>query len=116
MGQRIKSFEDGSYLEYDRGSFDNWCVFLTKSDGSRRPPRDVDYFNQLLQFASKYGANRIYNDFVCVYDLTGNQVEHSALSDITQIASTYGDDALEINVIFSILYMAMIAEERSLLV
>ncbi len=47
MGQFIKSFSDGSFLEYDRGSFDEWCVYLTKSDGSRRPPRDVDYFEQL---------------------------------------------------------------------
>ena len=34
MGQLIKSFVDGSYLEYDRGSFDDWCVYLTKSSGA----------------------------------------------------------------------------------
>lgn len=112
MGQLIKSFVDGSYLEYDRGSFDDWCVYLTKSNGIRRPPRDVDYFNQLKCFADKYGVDRIYNDYVRVYDLTGKQVEASALSNITAIASSYGDDTLEIDVIFSILYMAMIAEER----
>ena len=112
MGQLIKSFVDGSYLEYDRGSFDDWCVYLTKSNGIRRPPRDVDYFNQLKHFTGKYGVDRIYNDYVRVYDLTGKQVEASALSNITAIASSYGNDALEIDVIFSILYMAMIAEER----
>ncbi len=112
MGQLIKSFVDGSYLEYDRGSFDDWCVYLTKSSGVRRPPRDVDYFNQLKHFASKHGVDRIYNDYVRVYDLTGKQVESSALSNITAIAAAYGDDALEIDVIFSILYMAMIAEEQ----
>lgn len=112
MGQRIKSFWDGSYLEYDRGSFDDWCVYLTKSNGSRKPPRDVDYFNQLKQLAAKYGVERIYNDYVRVYNLTGKQVDENALSEISRIASVYGDDALEVDVIFSILYMAMIAEEQ----
>ena len=112
MGQLIKSFSDGSFLEYDHGSFDDWCVYLTKSSGSRRPPRDVDYFSQLKQLASKYGADQVYNDYVRVYNLTGKQVEEPSLIAISQIAASYGDDALEVDVIFSILYMAMIAEEQ----
>ena len=52
MGQRIKTFSDGSFLEYDRGSFDDWCVYLTKPDGNRKPPRDMDYFKQLQNLAS----------------------------------------------------------------
>jgi len=112
MGQRIKSFSDGSFLEYDRGSFDDWCVYLTKSDGSRKPPRDVDYFSQLKSLAGKYGAQKIYKDYVRVYDLTGKQIERASLIAISQIAASYGNDALEVDVIFSILYMAMIAEER----
>lgn len=112
MGQRIKSFVDGSYLEYDRGSFDDWCVYLTKSDGGRRPPRDVDYFNQLRLYAAKYGTNRIYGDYVRVYEFTGKTVEQRSLAAISTIASSYGEDALNIDIILSILYMAMIAEER----
>lgn len=112
MGQLIKSFSDGSFLEYDRGSFDEWCDYLTKSDGSRKPPRDVDYFSQLKQLAGKYGTNQVYNNYVRVYDLTGKQVEEQSLNAISQIAASYGNDAFEIDVIFSILYMAMIAEEQ----
>jgi len=112
MGQCIKTFSDGSLLEYDRGSFDSWCVYLTKSDGSRKPPRDVDYFNQLKNLANKYGTNQIYRDYVRIYDLTGKQVEKSSLITISQIAASYGNDALEVDVVFSILYMAMISEEQ----
>ena len=79
MGQFIKSFSDGSFLEYDRGSFDDWCVYLTKSNGSRKPPRDVDYFSQLKQLANKYGVDQIYNDYVRIYGLTGKQVEEHPL-------------------------------------
>lgn len=112
MGQKIKTFADESYLEYDQGSFDEWCVYLTKSDGIKRPPKDTDYFSRMRDFANKYGSNRIYNDYVRVYDLTGKQVEKTTLSKITVISASYGNDALEIDVILSILYLAMISEER----
>ena len=112
MGEHIKTFSDGAFLEYDRGSFDDWCVYLTEANQSRKPPRDVDYFRQLKIFAEKYGATRIYDDYVYVYDLTKNTVDTNVLSEITNLSLTYGNDALEIDKIFSILYMAMIAEER----
>lgn len=112
MGKLIKSFADGSFLEYDRGSFDDWCVYLSNSDGVRRPPRDIDYFRQLKQYAQKYSVERIYGDYVRVYALTGKAIDTIVLSDITNISNAYGEDATALDVIFSILYMAMIAEER----
>ncbi len=112
MGSLIKEFSDGSYLEYDRGSFDDWCVYYTNSKGMRQPPRDVDYFKDLKDYAQKYGVERIYFDYVKVYELTGTEVDDEALDKISQIANEYVSDALEIDVIFSVLYMAMIAEER----
>lgn len=112
MGRVIKRFQDGSFLEYDRGSFDDWCVYLTASGGERKPPKDEDYFQQLKRFADKYGAERVYSDYVRVYSLTGKEAEASALDAITGIAAAYGGDALEMDIILSILYMAMISEER----
>lgn len=56
--------------------------------------------------------DRIYNDYILVYELTGKQVESHSLRRITEISSGYGQDALQIDIIFSILYMAMIAEEQ----
>lgn len=112
MGQVIKRFSDGSFLEYDKGSFDNWCVYLTRPDGSRTPPRDRDYFSALKSLADKYGAGRVYGDYVRVYDLTGKQIEASTLKTITDIAAGYGSDSLKVDLLFTVLYMAMIAEER----
>ncbi len=112
MAQRIKTFFDGSFLEYDRGNFDDWCVYLTKSNGNRRPPRDTDYFAQLLQLSQKYGVEKIYSDYVKVYELTGKQIQTVHLSSISAISKTYQEDALSVDIIFSILYMAMIAEEQ----
>lgn len=112
MGKMIKKFNDGSYLEYDRGSFDDWCVYLTKTDGTRKPPRDTDYFQQLKELSNTYGKNRVYEDYVKVYELTGKSVEDNVLNKISKISNNYGEDSLEVDIIFSILYMAMIAEEN----
>ena len=112
MGQLIKEFENGTFLEYDRGGFDDWCVYFTDTNGTRKPPRDVDYFKQLTELAEKYSVEKVYTDYVQVYNLTGKEVEQTALAEISRISVSYGRDALDVDVIFSILYMAMIAEER----
>lgn len=112
MGQKIKIFRDGSYLEYDSGKFDKWCVYLTHPDGSRRPPRDVDYFADLKALSEKYGTNRVYQDYVRVYEMTNKQVREQVLKFISQLAERYGIDALKVDIIFSVLYLAMIAEEQ----
>lgn len=51
-------------------------------------------------------------DYVTVYELTGKIVEESLLHSITEIFMIYGQDSLQVDIIFSILYMAMIAEEQ----
>lgn len=111
MSRPIKTFSDGSFLEYDAGRFDPWCVYLTRK-GSRWPPRDVDYFNQLKALAEKYGSRRVYDDFVRIYDLVGKEKRDADLAAVSQIAAGYGEDALEVDIIFSVLYLAMIAEEN----
>lgn len=111
MGQLIKKFEDGSFLEYDRGGFDDWCVYYTNATGSRRPPYDIDYFSELKDLTNEYGVDKIYNDYVQIYNATGKEIDESVLDMIDDIASSYAE-GLSVNVMFTILYMAMIAEER----
>lgn len=57
MGRLVKEFEDGTYLEYDIGKIDSWCVYMVNPDGVRRPPLDRDYFNELKALADVYGAD-----------------------------------------------------------
>ena len=112
MGNLIKQFADGTALEYDRGSFDAWCVYYTDREGHRKPPRDVEYFGQLKDYAQKFGVTKVYGDYVTVYDMTGKRIAADVLDNITALSQTYGEDALGADVLFTILYMAMIAEER----
>ena len=109
----IKTFSDGSYLEYSAGAFDEWCVYMVNpAKRFRRPPRDVDYFGFLSREASTFGARKIYDDFVEIYNLTSNELSQDVLAKIDDIALAYGTSSLEFSKIFTILYMGMIAEEK----
>lgn len=112
MGRLIKSFSDGAYLEYGRGSFDDWCVYMIEPNGSRRPPLDRDYFSDIKDLSHKYGIDALYSAYVYVYNNTGKEVDDSGLKAAEQASLDFGEDQLRLHKIFTILYMAMIAEEN----
>ena len=108
----IKRFSDGAFLEYAQGAFDEWCVYITNAQGERRPPYDRDYFGFLKSISTAFGVEKIYSDFVSIYERTGKEIAEDTLEYIEAIAETYGIKSLQMEKIFTILYMAMIAEEN----
>lgn len=109
---KIKDFTDGSYLKYDKGKFDNWCIYLVKSNGSKIAPRDVNYFTLFQELAEKYGGERIYQDFVIIYDKTNAQINSQLLNQITNLSQNYQNDALTLDKLFTTVYAGMVAEEN----
>ena len=103
---------DGSYLCYDRGQFDKWCVYKIDENGLSEAPKDIDYFNDLYKYAKIFGNVKIYNDFVIIYDMTTNIFESNVVEDIKNLSSEYGKFSDEIFRIFSTLYMVMISEQN----
>jgi len=112
MGTVIKRFPNGEALEYDTGAIDDWCVYLTQPMKERIAQTDMEYFSKLKQYADSYGNDRVYDDFVSIYEITCKLPEKSALERISQIASSYGKDSLHMDILFSTLYMTMISEEQ----
>ena len=108
----IKRFNDGSHLEYARGSFDDWCVYLTRPGIPRYAPKDFEYFDRLKELAFKFGHKRIYNDFLTIYEKTTSQINPQVCDLISTITIQYGEDALEIDILLTILYAGMVAEEN----
>lgn len=109
----IKQFSDKSTLEYDKGSFDSWCVYLRKPGGVRDARRDKDYFQELLDLGKKYGNLRVYSDFVEIYDRTNKEIEGKAATKIAELVNSYPqEDRLKVDVTLWTLYATMIAEEN----
>ena len=53
-----------------------------------------------------------YTLFVDVYNMTGKEIDDDCLDKITEITKEYGKESIRMDVVMTILYMAMIAEER----
>ena len=109
---RVMTFPNGSHLDFGWGSFDGWCVFF--SDGRRAPtaPRDLDYFKEIRDMAVLYGRERVYSDFVRVYDATTAEYSEAVRDAVIRIGSAYGRDAEKMIRLLLILYMGMVAEEN----
>jgi hypothetical protein len=103
----IKKLKDGSEIGFGKGRFDDFCVYL-----DNKPPLDVHYFTRLYELKEIYGGSNIYNDFVYIYELVTKKLESAVLENITHISQKYKDDITRVDKIFTILYMAMIAEEN----
>lgn len=111
-GRIIKSFSDGSYLEYDNGKFDEWCVYMVEPNGNKRPPLDIDYFAELKQLSIKYGINTVYSAYVFVYENTRKEVDETGIESAYNASTRFVKDQQNVHKIFTILYMSMIAEEN----
>lgn len=108
----LTTFEDKSFLEFASGSFDDWCVFVV-TPINRYAPKDTEYFERLVFYANKYSAESLYKFFVDVYDYTTKDINPMMFDAIKRrCLRDYKEDALELSIIFSILYASMIAEEN----
>lgn len=112
MKRLIKRFPDGTDLSFDTGAFDDWCVMLTNTEKKDYPPRDTEYFSDLVRYGSKYGNIEIYKDFLWIFDRTTKTVSRSVLTGISGLAKKYPEDEQSIDTTLTILYAGMVAEEN----
>jgi hypothetical protein len=112
MGTLIKNIEGRFRIEFDQGSFDSWCVFLTRNGNRRYAPRDTEYFEFLRQMGERFGTKRLYDDFVTIYLKTSIHLDYNLLGMISELAQAYGDLAVEMDIWLSVIYAGMVAEEN----
>lgn len=105
----IKKFEDGSILEYGQGKFDGWCVYYNGT-----PPLDLHYFKTIVALGMRYDNQKVYNDFIKLYDITRSEkiLTDIGHKSIESISIEYPRNKLGVEVLFTILYAAMVAEEQ----
>jgi hypothetical protein len=111
LQQRSKQMirlSDGTKLYFGRGKFDDWCIYVEKRDGTIDYPLDSWYFDELQKL--NYGKE-IYNDFCLIYDITTKNLSSIVAMVCKSLAVNHKDWQL-LELIYSILYMGMIAEEN----
>jgi hypothetical protein len=113
MERLVKQFQNQQKIIFDTGKFDDWCVYLVTNDGKRSAPKDLDYFTELQKIAKTYPDNKLYKDFVSIYQSTKASIETTLLEKITRLSNTYlPHHKTRIELLFTILYAGMIAEEN----
>jgi hypothetical protein len=108
----INTFIDGSTLFFDDGAFDKWCVYLKKINEPKYAPTDLQYFSRLNELGDVYRHKKIYMDFVRYYEVTTADIDTQILNLIHRISEAYSIDKIEIEILFTIIYAGMIAEEN----
>jgi len=98
--------------EFDPGNEYKWFVYFDQANAVRKYASDSENLSVLQSLAGKYTPERIYRDFVKLYDVTESNFNPNALNTIAVIAESYGDDAAEINYLFSIMYFGMLSEQH----
>lgn len=112
MPQKLNTFSNGGFIEFDTGKFDDWCVYITGPDEIRHAPSDVFYFSRLKKLGRKYGFQKIYDDFVVVFNRTSSEINPDIFQLISILSRNYRKDAQEFETWFNVLYAGMVAEEN----
>ena len=112
MPQRLNTFSNGGYIEFDTGNFDNWCVYVKSPGKERFAPADERYFRRLRKLGQKHGNQKIYDDFLRIYEKTTAKLEIHVFKLIFELSQFYNEDQLEMEIWFNVLYASMIAEEN----
>lgn len=113
MKRLIHTLPNKQKVVFDQGRFDNWCVYLIDSKGRKYAPTDTVYFTELAQIAKQYPTQKMYSDFVKIYQKTTEEINKQVVELIQQIAKTYREPHQQtIEKWFTVLYAGMIAEEN----
>lgn len=112
----FKTEDQRVMLGFGPGKFDDWCIYVISQDKKwMKFPTDEWYFGIVKSWTAFRAPELIYADFVKIYDATTADANLPATRKVIEIIRgltfNYKDD-FEALVIFTILYMGMIAEEN----
>lgn len=109
----IKNLINNRKVIFDQGKFDDWCVYVVESNGTKKAPYDVDYFTDLQNVSRLYPQHKVYNDFLEIYTKTNHTINMDVLGFINNIVFSYQPQhRAMIEQWFTVIYAGMIAEEN----
>ena len=111
----IYNFNDGTYMCFDWGKDNEYCVFVRSAQGLNFCPLDKDYFKYAQDLARICTNWKLYMGFLNVYTRVQphqKDVMPEHIDFIAQVSLEYAWIEKEVFLLFMILYAAMIAEEN----
>jgi hypothetical protein len=99
-------------LESDPSNQHKWFTYFDQLHPDKQYANYVEHLRELQNFAAKYSAQRIYRDFVKIYEGTVLNINPEILKLIARISESYGEDAADLNYLFTIIYFAMLSEQH----
>lgn len=113
MERLIKRISKDIEIVFDNGKFDQWCVYI-KNMNEKKPPLDTEYFNFFIELGKKYTNEKVYEDFVKIYNLVSNIVEKKVTDLIIDLAKkNYEKDiSKDVAINFTVVYAGMVAERN----
>ena len=113
MERLIKRISKDIEIVFDDGKFDHWCVYIKDKSG-KNPPLDNEYFDFFIRLGKKYTNEKVYEDFVKIYNLVSNNVEKKVTDLIIDLAKkNYKEDiSKDVAINFTVVYAGMVAERN----
>ena len=112
MSQLIAGLSSKIQIVFDRGKFDNWCVYIVEG-GKKNAPKDLYYLTDLKELSKKYSSGKLYKDILSVYNNTYIHVDEKVIQLIDNIAETFFfKDQFIIRKSLIVVYAGMIAENN----
>jgi len=116
MATLVKQLQNNRSVIFDKGKFDDWCVYVVESNGNKKAPFDETYFHDLYNISHHYPQHKVYNDFVSIYERTTKSIDTTVTDLIDEIVSTYTQqDKIMVEQWLTVIYAGMIAEENKAL-
>lgn len=113
MATLVKQLRNGRSVIFDTGKFDDWCVYVVENNGNKKAPFDETYFQDLYNISRNYPEDKVYDDFVLLYQQTTKDIDPDVLTLIDDITNTYNEnDKIIVEQWFTVIYAGMIAEEN----
>ena len=108
----LKTFDNGSCVYYDKGKFDDWCLYY-KDNNVIISPKDHEYFESVLALSKLYGIEKVYFYFIQIYLLTTREENSNIYNFITEWSKKqFSEHFLEADLTYSVLYATMLSEEN----
>lgn len=109
----INKINEEILIYFDKGIFDNFCVYFSDNGNKKIAPKDVEYFSEFKKLSKFYPKYKVYDDFVSIYEVTGKEIDKNTVNLIKAISNTYHEEHKRlVEILFSIIYGGMITEEN----